>query len=503
MMSELILQMKSVYKKFPGVLALDGVHLDVKKGEVHLLAGENGAGKSTLVKILAGAYKKDSGEIILKDQVVKHLTPKHAQELGISIIYQEFNLIPCLSVAENIYLGREIMSSKVPGKINWNKMYNNAQKTLDDLNIEISAKEIVKNLGVAQQQMVEVAKVLSLNSEIIIMDEPTASLTNKEIDNLFGLIHKVKQKGISIIYISHRLEEFALIGDRVTVMRDGKTIKTLNVKETNTNELIQLMVGRELKEKFPKISIAKGEELLKVSALSTKKILKNINLSLCAGEILGVAGLVGAGRTELARAIFGLDHVESGNIYIDGVKVNIRNPREAIKSGIGFITEDRKAEGLVLTLDVGSNITLAGINDFKKGIHIDLKKEKTVIDEYISKLNIKTYGSTQKALNLSGGNQQKVVIAKWLLSKSRIFIFDEPTRGIDVGAKTEVYNLINALLKGGAAVLFISSELPELLGMSDRIIVMCRGEITAELKTKETTQEKILYFATGGEKYSA
>ncbi len=502
-MSEFILQMKSVSKRFPGVLALDAVHLDVRKGEVHLLAGENGAGKSTLVKILAGAYKKDSGEIVLNGQTVEHLTPKHAQELGISIIYQEFNLIPYLSVAENIFLGREILSDKIPGKIDWDKMNSSAQRILDDLHVDIQAKAIIKDLGVAQQQMVEVAKVMSLNSEIIVMDEPTASLTNKEIESLFATIKKLKEKGISIIYISHRLEEFNQIGDRVTVLRDGKTIKTLDLKDTSTDELINLMVGRELKEKFPKISMQKGQEVLKISNLSTKSLLKNVSFSLHAGEILGVAGLVGAGRTEMARVIFGLDHMESGEVIINGTKTNIRNPREAIKAGIGFITEDRKSEGLVLTLDVGSNITLAGLGQFARGIHIDLKKERNAITEYISKLNIKTYGSTQKALNLSGGNQQKVVIAKWLLSKSKIFIFDEPTRGIDVGAKTEVYNLINELLKGGAAVLFISSELPEILGMSDRIIVMCRGEVTAELETKETTQEKILFFATGGKKYIA
>lgn len=502
-MSKFILQMKSVSKRFPGVLALDNVHLDVEKGEVHLLAGENGAGKSTLVKILAGAYKKDSGEIVLNGQTVDHLTPKHAQQLGISIIYQELNLVPYLSVAENIFLGREILSDKIPGKINWDEMYSRAQKILDELHLGIQAKSIVKDLGVAQQQMVEVAKVMSLDTEIIIMDEPTSSLSNKEIENLFSTIKKLKEKGISIIYISHRLEEFNQIGDRITVMRDGKTIKTLTLKDTNTDELIKLMVGRELKEKFPKISMQRGEEVLKISNLTTKNLLKNVSFSLHAGEILGVAGLVGAGRTEMARAIFGLDHIESGETLVNGVITNIKNPREAINAGIGFITEDRKSEGLVLSLDVGSNMTLAGLSKLARGIHINLKNERSVVNEYISKLNIKTYGSTQKALNLSGGNQQKIVIAKWLLTKSKIFIFDEPTRGIDVGAKTEVYNLINELLKGGAAILFISSELPEILGMSDRIIVMCRGEVTAELETKETSQEKILYYATGGNKYSA
>lgn len=501
-MSDLILQMKSVSKCFPGVQALDGANLNVKKGEVHLLVGENGAGKSTLVKILAGACKKDSGEIIYDGQVIENQSPKHAMDIGISIIYQEFNLIPSLSVAENIFLGREILSDKIPGKLNWSKLYNQAQNILDDLHVDISAKAIVKDLGIAQQQMVEVAKALSCNSAVIIMDEPTAALTSTEIENLFEIIRKVKQKGVSIIYISHKLEEFAQIGDRVTVMRDGKTIKTLNIDEANTNELIKLMVGRELNEKFPKIKVDKGEEILRISGFTTKTI-KNIDLNLHEGEILGVAGLMGAGRTELARAIFGLDHLFRGEMFLKGSKIRIKSPREAIKAGIGFITEDRKTQGLVLTLDVGSNITLAAIDRFTKGININLKKEETVVNEYISKLRIKTFGSLQKTLNLSGGNQQKVVIAKWLLSQSKVFIFDEPTRGIDIGAKIEVYNLMNELVKNGAAILLISSELPEILGMSDRVAVMCRGEITSVLLTEEATQEKILYFATGGGKYIA
>ncbi len=501
-MSDLILQMKSVSKGFPGVQALDGANLDVRKGEVHLLVGENGAGKSTLVKILAGAYKKDSGEIIYNGETIENQSPKHAMDIGISIIYQEFNLIPSLSVAENIFLGREILSDKIPGKLNWSKLYNRAQSILDDLHVDISAKSIVKDLGIAQQQMVEVAKALSCNSSVIIMDEPTAALTSKEIENLFGIIRKVKQKGVSIIYISHRLEEFSQIGDRVTVMRDGKTIKTLNIDEANIDELIRLMVGRELKEKFPKIVVKKGEEILKISGFSTK-VIKNIDLNLNEGEILGLAGLMGAGRTELARAIFGLDRIFRGEMYLKGSKIRIRSPREAIKAGIGFITEDRKSEGLVLTLNVGSNITLASIDQFAKGMHINLKKEESVINDYISKLNIKTYGSSQKTLNLSGGNQQKVVISKWLLSHSKVFIFDEPTRGIDIGAKIEVYNLMNELVKGGAGILLISSELPEILGMSDRVAVMCRGEITSVLSAEEATQEKILYFATGGGKYIA
>lgn len=502
-MEELVLEMKNVTKNFPGVLALDSAHIDIKKGEVHILVGENGAGKSTLVKILAGAYAKDSGEIVYKGIPVEKLTPKHAQELGVSIIYQEFNLIPYLSVAENIFLGREILSKKVPGKIDWKMLYNEAQKILDDLHVDIDARTVVKNLGVAQQQMVEVAKALSLDSNIIIMDEPTASLTHKEIENLFGIIRRVRNKGVSIIYISHRMEEFEMIGDRVTVMRDGKTIKTLNISETNIDELIKLMVGRELKEKFPKLEIEKGKEALRVSEFTRGNSFKNISFNICQGEIVALSGLMGAGRTEVARAIYGLEPVSKGELFINCRKVIVKNPRQAIAAGLGFVTEDRKSQGLVLTMSVGGNMTLASVGRFTNGLHINLKTEKSIINEYISKLNIKTYASTQKALDLSGGNQQKVVIAKWLLSQSDIFIFDEPTRGIDVGAKIEVYNLMNELIKGGAAILLISSELPEILGMSDRIYVMCRGEITAELQTKETTQEKVLFYATGGGKYIA
>lgn len=499
-MDETILEMRNIRKEFPGVLALDNACIEVKKGEVHILTGENGAGKSTLMKILAGAYKKDSGEIILRGKRVEILSPKHAQDLGISMIYQELNLVPYLTVAENIFLGREPVSQKAPFQIDWQQMYKKTKYVLESLHIDINPMAIVKELGIAKQQMVEIAKALSLNSDIIIMDEPTAALTKQEIENLFEIIKRIKNEGVSIIYISHRLEEYAEIGDRVTVMRDGKTIATLNVKDTNIEELIRLMVGRELKEKYPKISILIGEEIFKVKNLERKGVLKNISFSVREGEIVGIAGLVGAGRTELARAIFGADKIDKGEIYVEGKKVNISKPKDAINCGIALVPEDRKGQGLVLSMSVAHNITLATLDKFAGFQKINLSKELATVKEFIQKLKVKTPHYNQKVMYLSGGNQQKVVLAKWLLANSKVFILDEPTRGIDVGGKLEVYLLINELAKNGAGVILISSELPEILGMCDRILVMCRGEIVAELSREEATQEKILYYATGGGK---
>jgi ribose transport system ATP-binding protein len=493
-----VLEMKDIRKEFPGVLALDGAHIQVRAGEVHILAGENGAGKSTLMKILAGAYDKDSGSIVLGGQELDPLTPKRAQELGVSIIYQELNLIPYLSVAENIFLGREKMSSLVPGKVDWKALRAEAQAILDGLRVDIDARAIVRDLGIAQQQMVEVAKALSVQSRIIIMDEPTAALTTQEIENLFRIIREVQGKGVAIIYISHRLEEFAQIGNRVTVMRDGGTIATLEVQGTPLDELIRLMVGRELSDYYPKIRVAAGEELLKVEGLGRTGVIRDVSFTLRAGEILGLSGLMGAGRTEVARAIFGLDPLDQGEIRIRGRKVSIRSPQQAIRAGIGFVTEDRKGQGLVLSLSVGENITLASLDLFTRWTHLDLGMERAAIGEYLNKLKIRASGADQKTLNLSGGNQQKVVLAKWLLSKAKIFLFDEPTRGIDVGAKIEVYSLMNELVQAGAGVLLITSEMPELLGMSDRILVMRRGALAGELSRSEATQEKILSLATLG-----
>ncbi|MDO5445410.1 MAG: sugar ABC transporter ATP-binding protein [Eubacteriales bacterium] len=494
--------MRNIVKKFPGVLALDHVNLKVKKGEVHALLGENGAGKSTLMKILSGAYQKDEGEILIDGQPVEINSAQDSQKLNISIIYQELNLTEQLTVAENIFMGRQIM--KNPAMVNWKAMYEESQKILDDLGIAIDSHTLVRDLGVAHKQMVEVAKALSINSRILVMDEPTAPLTNREIETLFSTIRMLKSRGVSIIYISHRLEEVMEVCDRCTIMRDGQNVTEMNVADTNLDEIIKYMVGRELKEKFPKIHVEPGAERLRVENINAGKQVKNISLSARGGEILGIAGLVGAGRTETARAIFGMDRKESGEIYVDGEKVEINQPLDAIKAGIGFVTEDRKGEGLVLTMPISQNITLASLEKLGSSVSMSLGKEKEIVQDYIGKLNIKTPSYLQLARNLSGGNQQKVVLAKWLLSNSRVIIFDEPTRGIDVGAKIEVYNIINSLVEAGVAVIMISSELPEVLGMSDRVAVMHQGEITGVFDNDGTlTQEKILYYATGGDKHTA
>ena len=496
------LEMRGIVKKFPGVLALDHVNLSVKKGECHALLGENGAGKSTLMKILSGAYQKDEGEIYFDGEKVEINSSHDAQRLCISTIYQELNLTEQLTVAENIFMGRQIMKNRF--MVDWGRMFTEAQKLLDDLGVDIDAHTLVRDLGVAHKQMVEVAKSLSINSKVLIMDEPTAPLTNREIKTLFDTIRMLKSRGVSIIYISHRLEEVMEICDRATIMRDGCNVTELNVADTNIDEIIRYMVGRELKEKFPKIHVDKGDVRLRVEKINAGKQVKGISFEVRGGEILGIAGLVGAGRTETARAIFGMDPKESGEIYIDGQRVEIHQPLDAIKAGIGFVTEDRKGEGLVLTMSVAQNITLATLDKFGASAHMNLGKEKETVGEYIQSLKIKTPSPLQLARNLSGGNQQKVVLAKWLLSDSKVIIFDEPTRGIDVGAKIEVYNIINSLIQQGVAVVMISSEMPEVLGMSDRVAVMHQGEITGVFDNDATlTQEKVLYYATGGDKHTA
>ena len=502
-MAETILQMKGIKKSFSGVKVLKNAGIEAVKGEVQILLGENGAGKSTLMKILAGAYSKDEGEIIYKGKSVQINNPKDAEKLGIAIIYQEFNLIPYLSVAENMFLGKESMSN-IPGKIDFEDMYKKAQQMLDRLEVEINPKDMVADLGIAQQQMVEIAKALSVNADVIIMDEPTAALTDKEINSLFKIIHRIKEEGVTIIYISHRLEEFKIIGDRVTIMRDGDTVGMVNIDETTIDDLIKLMVGREIGNKFPKIDVEKGETLLEVRNLKRKGAFENINFTLRKGEILGVSGLMGAGRTEVMRSIFGIDPIDSGEVYLEGKRVNIKSPADAIKNKIGFVTEDRRDEGLVLSMDVKENITLCTLSKFLANPgKLNLGEEVNEANSFIDKLKIKCSDYTQKTGTLSGGNQQKIVIAKWLLADSKILILDEPTRGIDVGAKQEIYNIMNELLKSGVGIIMISSELPEILGMSDRILVMSRGEILGELDRKEANQEKIMHYATGGGKYNA
>ncbi len=492
--SQTILEMRDIRKTFPGVVALDGVSFELRKGEVHILLGENGAGKSTLIKILSGAYRRDSGRIVLEGREIDIGNPRHAQELGIAIIYQELTLVPGLSAAENIFLGREPCRA---GMVDHRKMFDAAQRLLDGLGVNVSSRSRVRDLGVAQQQMVEVAKALSLEAKILIMDEPTSALTEQEIKTLFEVIGRLKAKGVSVIYISHRLEELFEIGDRVTILRDGRYVGTHPVKEVSRFDLVRMMVNRELTEQFPKQTARRGGEVLRVEGLSREGALKDISFSLRAGEVLGIAGLLGSGRTELVRALFGADPVDSGKVYVKGRLQTVRSPRGAIRLGIGLLTEDRKTQGLILGLSVKENIGLPSLDRFSRMGIVNLRGEAAAIQPVVQELRIKTPSLDQKAVYLSGGNQQKVVMSKWLLSKADILFFDEPTRGIDVGSKVEIYQWMNRLTADGAAIVMISSELPEILGMSDRILVMHRGRIAKEFSRDEATQEKILHYALG------
>ncbi len=491
-----VLEMKGIAKSYPGVVALSGVDFNVLPGEVHALIGENGAGKSTLMKILAGADSKDAGNILLDGAEVHIDSPNEAMQLGVSIIYQEFNLVPYMNAAENIFLGRE-PASVVPGVIDFGRMYADAEKIIDELGVAVNVRSPMNRLSVAQQQMVEIAKATSRKSRIIAMDEPSATLTDHELENLFALIRRLKADGVSIIYISHRLEEIFEIADRVTVLRDGALVATKNVADTDRADIIRMMVGRELGETFPKQNIDTGSVALEVRNLTRNGVLNDVSFSVKQGEILGIAGLVGAGRTEVARAIFGADSIDSGQILINGKPVDIRSPRHAISLGIGLVTEDRKALGLVLGMAVRENISLANLNILTRLGFIRRGKEREVAEGYVEDILIKTPSIEQAVQNLSGGNQQKVVLAKWLFTKSKVLIFDEPTRGIDVGAKTEIYQLMNRLAESGAAIIMISSELPEVLGMSDRILVMHEGKLAGELSRQEATQERIMQLATG------
>jgi len=493
--NEITLQMQHISKAFPGVVALDDVEFVLSKGEVHILLGENGAGKSTLMKILSGAYQSGAGQILLNGREIHIRNPKHAQTLGISIIYQELNLVPQLSAAENIFLGREPM--RIAGLIDHAAMERDSQNILKGLGLDMDVQRPVRDLSIAEQQMVEVAKAISLDARILIMDEPTSALTEREISELFARIRQLKSTGVSIVYISHRMEELFEIGDRVTVLRDGRNVGTHPIRDVTRAELIRLMANRELTNQFPKVRAAKGSQALRVENLNRAGKLEDINFTLYRGEVLGVAGLLGSGRTELARAIFGADAIDSGNIYLYGKPVQISSPRKAINSGIGFLTEDRKTEGLVLVLSVRDNICLASLDQFSHFGIVNTRAENGTAERYVNELRIKTPGIDQKAVNLSGGNQQKVVLSKWLASEAEILIFDEPTRGIDVGAKAEIYELMNHLTAKGVAVLMISSELPEILGMSDRILVMSHGRINGEFSADEATQEKILACALG------
>ncbi len=496
-MSELLLEMKGIHKSFPGVKVLEDVQFSLQSGELHALMGENGAGKSTLMKILGGIYTKDSGEILVEGVKQEIDSTKAATALGISIIHQELNLISYLSVMENMFLGREFTYGQ-SRFVNWRKMREEAEKYLSMLNIGIDPGTLVEELSVGQQQMIEIAKALSTNARILVLDEPTAALTDREIAALFEVIASLKKKGVGMIYISHRMEEIFQISDRITVLRDGKYIGTKQTSETNMDELVRMMVGRDIKDRFPKIQIPIGNERIRVEGLSTKSKLKNISFHVRSGEILGIAGLMGAGRTELAKALFGVDPVDQGRIYVDGKETTIRQPIDAIQAGIAFVTEDRKQEGLILSLSIRENLSLPNLGKLSSAGFMNKAREKQLSEATIDKLQIKTPHQEQPVGSLSGGNQQKVVIGKWLATEPKILILDEPTRGVDIGAKKEIYDLMNQLAAQGVAIIMISSELPEVLGMSDRILVMHEGRLTAEFTKAEATQENIMHAATGG-----
>ena len=494
-MGDVILTMKGIDKSFPGVHALDHVDLEVRKGEVHALMGENGAGKSTLMKVLTGIYSKDEGTITYEGREVEFSNPRAAQDAGIVIVHQELNMLGHLTVAQNIFIGREIMNGKI---IDDKKMNEEANKLFEQLGIDIDPKETMSRLTVGKQQMCEIAKAISHEAKVIIFDEPSAALTEAEIEELFKIIRDLRDKQLGIVYISHRMDEIKVITDRVTVMRDGGYVGTLITKDSTKDDIINMMVGRVIYED-PKTQSAVAEDapvVLKVEHLNAGIMVRDVSFELRKGEILGFSGLMGAGRTETARALFGADPKESGDIYINGQKVDIKTPQDAVKCGIGYLSEDRKRYGIVVDKTVAENSTMASLESFMSGLFIDKKKENQIAQQYVETLKTKTPSVDQLVVNLSGGNQQKVVIAKWLVRNCDILIFDEPTRGIDVGAKSEIYQLMNELVAEGKSIIMISSEMTEILRMSDRIVVMCEGRKTGELDIAEATQERIMHAAT-------
>lgn len=494
-MGEVILTMKGIDKSFPGVHALDHVDFEVRSGEVHALMGENGAGKSTLMKVLTGIYKKDEGSITYEGKEIEFASPKDAQDAGVIIVHQELNMLSHLSVAQNLFIGREFMKGSM---IDDERMNKEAQDLFTKLNIDIDPEEKMGNLTVGRQQMCEIAKAISHKAKVIVFDEPSAALTEAEIEELFKIINDLREKNLGIVYISHRMDEIKKITDRVTVMRDGGYVGTLITKDSTKDDIIHMMVGRVIYEDpKSKSNVAPDAEVvLKVEHLKAGKLVRDVSFELKKGEILGFSGLMGAGRTETARALFGADPKESGEIYVNGKKVDINNPMDAVSCGIGYLSEDRKRYGIVVAKTVAENSTMASLENFMSGLFINKKKEKEIAQKYVEQLKTKTPNVDQYVMNLSGGNQQKVVIAKWLVRNCDILIFDEPTRGIDVGAKSEIYHLMNELVAEGKSIIMISSEMTEILRMSDRVIVMCEGKKTGELDISEATQENIMFAAT-------
>jgi len=489
--------MEGISKVFPGVQALSDVTFEVAKGEIHALVGENGAGKSTLMKILTGAQPRDEGRITMRGEAVEIATPSDAQALGISMIHQELSLIPYLTVGQNIYLGRE-PRSRIPGFIDWPTLYAQSQQLLDRLNVDVDARAEVQGLRIAQQQMVEVTKALSLNADLIAMDEPTSALTKQETEVLFGVMHSLKAQGVSLIFISHRLGEVLEIADRVTVLRDGQLIGTVPIAELDEDRVVQMMVGRELGEMYPKAKMQRQELVLEAIDLHDGRELHGIDLKLHRGEILGIAGLVGAGRTALAETLFGIRPAVAGEVRVEERQVKLNSPRDAIQMGMGFVPEDRKLQGLFMNMAVRENIVLSAMDKVARWGFVNFTKADQLAGEVVKRLDIRTPSLRQRVRNLSGGNQQKVIIARWLTLKPRVLILDEPTRGIDVGAKAEIHALMSQLAQDGVGVLMISSELPEVMGVSDRILVMHEGRVTGEFARGQATQDDIMRAATGG-----
>jgi ribose transport system ATP-binding protein len=495
---EPLLRMEHISKRFAGVHALDDVDFEVYPGEILGFLGENGAGKSTLIKILSGVYSRDSGSIYFRGELHDIRSPQEAQRMGISTIYQELALIPHLSVAENIFLNREPLKAKNIGLVDFKTMQKEAEKILSEMGVDVPVNKRVRELTVAAQQMVEIAKAVSKNASLILMDEPTSSLSSKEVDALFSLMRRLKEKGVSVVFISHRLEEVLAVVDRIIVMRDGHRVGMLMKEQASEESIIRLMVGREV-GLFPKEKAEIGEPILELRNIYASNGTKNVSLTVHKGEIVGLAGLVGAGRTELARAICGVDRITSGEILLGGVPTRIKSPAHAVSHGIGWIPEDRKLHGLVLGMDVKSNTTLAILRRISNLLgSVKTRSEREICQDYVSRLSIVTPSITQTVRNLSGGNQQKVVLAKWLSTKPKVLIMDEPTRGIDVAAKAEVHALMSKLAQEGIGILMISSELPEIIGMSDRVIVMCQGRITGEFLRdgQADAQEAIMTCAT-------
>ncbi|GLX68850.1 sugar ABC transporter ATP-binding protein [Paenibacillus glycanilyticus] len=496
-MEELLVQMEGIDKYFPGVQALQGCRFELKRGEVHALVGENGAGKSTLMKVLTGVYQKDAGTIVYDGAEVEMLSAKAAQKLGISIIHQELNLAPDLTVAQNIYIGRE------PRRgfrlfLNERELKRKVERLFERLNMDLDPDEPVSQMTVAKQQMVEIAKALSYDAKVLIMDEPTAALSDSEIDDLFVIIHQLRSSGVGIVYISHRMDELKRITDRITVMRDGRYIDTVPTASVTNEQIIAMMVGREIYDNTKQIRIAESSEtVLEVKGLCRKGALDNISFKLRKGEIVGFAGLIGAGRTEVARAIFGADPIDAGEITVHGRKVTLKQPYDAVQAGIGYLSEDRKRYGCIVEMDVKTNVAVASLRQYANRVGwMNSGQIAKAADRIVELLKVKTPHINQNVKFLSGGNQQKVVIGKWLTQGCDILIFDEPTRGIDVGAKSEIYKLLNDLADRGKSIIMISSELPEIMRMSHRIIVMCEGRITGELDREEATQEQIMRYAT-------